>query len=269
MIGDTTPLVALYTDFGTDDPWVGELKAALWAIQPAFHILDMTHTIPPRDIAAGAFAIYRSYRALPPWTINLCVVDPGVGGPRRPILVVDDDRYFIGPDNGLFSYVYQFGAVNRVVHITAEHYFRRPVSQTFHARDVFAPIAGWLGKGIDPAKFGDFIEDFVRVQVPVDRAVGETLVKGEVCAVDRFGNLLTNIRRATLEETSARTGKTKFKILVAGHELPFVAEGGYAQEAPLFALVGSSGLVEVAGASRSAAEALGVGRGKDVGLMAE
>jgi S-adenosylmethionine hydrolase len=269
MPSETAPLVALFTDFGTDDPWVAELKASLWSIQPAFRIVDVTHTIPPHDLQAGAFAIYRTYRSLPPWTINLCVVDPGVGGPRRPILVVIEDRYFVGPDNGLFSYIYQYEPVARVIHITSEHYFNRPVSQTFQARDIFAPIAAWLSKGIDSQKFGDLVDDPVKIAVPLDRAVGDSLVKGEVCAVDRFGNLITNIRQATLEEITARTGKGRFKVLVAGHELPFVTEGGYAQEAPLFALINSAGLLEVAGAQRSAAEALQVGRGKDVGLMAE
>lgn len=269
MPGENAPFIALYTDFGTDDPWVGELKAALWSVQPAFRILDATHAVPPHDLQAGAFALYRTYRSLPPWTIHLCIVDPGVGGPRRPILVVTEDRYFLGPDNGVFSYIYQYETVNRIIHITADHYFTRPVSQTFHARDLFAPVAGWLSKGIDSTKFGEVIDDPVKVAVPLDRAVGESLLKGEVCAVDRFGNLITNIRRSTLEELTSRTGKSRFKALVAGHEVPFVSEGGYAQEAPLFALFNSAGLLEVAGSSRSAAEALGVGRGKDVGLMTE
>lgn len=269
MPGENAPLIALYTDFGTEDPWVAELKATLWSVQPAFRIVDVTHAIANHDIGAAAFALFRSYRNLPPWTINFCVVDPGVGGPRRPILVVTDDRYFLGPDNGVFSYVYEYETVSRVVHLNAEHYFRQPVSQTFHARDVFAPIAGWLSKGIDSGKFGDVISDPVKVAVPLDRSVGDTLVKGEVCAVDRFGNLITNIRAATVQDLAARTGKSRFKVLVAGHEVPFISSGGYAQEAPLFALVGSAGLLEIAANARSAAQALGIGRGKDVGLMAE
>jgi len=267
MAGETGPFITLLTDFGTDDPWVGSLKSILWQIQPAAKVVDMTHAVPPHDIFAGAFALYRSYRDYPSWTIHLCVVDPGVGGPRRPLLVVTDDRYFIGPDNGIFSFIYQFDVAHRVIHVTADHYFRRPVSETFHGRDVFAPIAAGLSKGVATDRFGDEVEDFVRLPVPVDRVVGDSLIKGEVCAVDRFGNCITNIRAATLEELAMRTRRQRFKVLVGGQEIPLVT-GGYGQEAPLFALVGSSGLLEIAANARSAAQALGVaGRGKEVGVM--
>ncbi len=269
MAADPAPFVALYTDFGNDDPWVGELKASLWSVQPQFKILDMTHAIPAHDVTSGAFELFRGSRHLPPWTINIGVVDPGVGGPRRPIMVITENGYFIGPDNGLFSYIYLHDEVHKVLHLTSSHYFRQPVSATFHARDVFAPIAGWLSKGIDSAKLGDEIEDFVRLPVPVDKMVGESLVKGEVRVVDRFGNLVTNIRQATLDELSQKSGKTKFRALVAGHEMPFVQEGGYSQDHQLFALINSSGLVEIACFSKPASEVLGVGKGKDVGVMVE
>jgi S-adenosylmethionine hydrolase len=267
MAGENAPFVTLLTDFGTDDPWVGSVKSVLWSIQPDFRILDMSHGVPAHDVFAGGFALYRAYRDYPAWTIHVCVVDPGVGGPRRPLLVVTDDRYFIGPDNGIFSFVYQFDEVHRVVAITADHYFRRPLSETFHARDVFAPVAAWLSKGIDSARFGDPVDDYVKIPVPVDRVVGDSLLKGEICAVDRFGNCITNIREATLRTLAEKTGKQRFKVLVGGQELP-LASGGYGQEAPLFALIGSSGLLEVAANGRSAAQLLGVtGRGKEVGVM--
>lgn len=267
MAGEQAPIVTLLTDFGTDDPWVGSLKSVLWQIQPAFKIVDLTHAVPPHDILSGAFTLYRCYRDYPSWSIHLCVVDPGVGGPRRPILVVTNERYFVGPDNGIFSFVYANEVVEKVVHVTADHYFRRPLSETFHGRDVFAPIAGWLSKGIDSSRFGDEIEDYVRLQVPQDRIVGESLIKGEVCAVDRFGNCITNIRSATLQELTQKTNRQRFKALVGGQEIPVVT-GGYGQEAPLFALVGSSGLLEIAASTRSAAQLLGItGPGKEVGVM--
>ncbi len=146
-----------------------------------------------------------------------------------------------------------------MIHITADHYFRRPVSETFHGRDVFAPIAAWLSKGIDSARLGDVIEDYVRLPVPVDRIVGDSLIKGEICAVDRFGNCITNIRAATLEELAQRTNRQRFKVLVAAQEIPVVS-GGYGQEAPLFALVGSSGL---AGDRRRAASSAAQISGRD------
>jgi len=267
MAGESGPFITLLTDFGTEDPWVGSLKSVIWQIQPAAKIIDMTHAIPPCDVFAGAFALYRSYRDYPSWTIHVCVVDPGVGGLRRPILVVSDDRYFIGPDNGVFSFIYQFDVVHRVIHLTADHYFRRPVSDTFHGRDIFAPVAAGLSKGVLTDRFGEDVQDYARIPVPVDRIVGDTLAKGEICAVDRFGNCITNIRAATLEQLGYKTGRQRFKVLVGGQEIPVVT-GGYAQEAPLFALMGSCGLVEIAANARSAAQLLGVtGRGKEVGVM--
>jgi hypothetical protein len=264
-----TPFITLTTDFGTADPWVASLRCALWSVHPEFKICDVTHEVPKHDIVAGAFALYRCYRDFPPRTIHLCVVDPGVGGPRRSILVVAEDHYFIGPDNGVFSYIYERDTVYRVIHITAEHYFRRPVSDTFHARDIFAPVAGQLAKGLDATKFGEVVADYVKVPVPLDSIAGDTLVKGEVCAVDRFGNLVTNIHAQTLQAFAEKSGKGSFKALIAGHEIPIVG-GGYDQPRPIFALLGSYGFLEISCSQRSAAEALGVTqRGKEVGVMAE
>lgn len=261
-------MIALLTDFGNDDPWVGSVKSSLLAINPALRILDISHSVPPHDIFAGAFTLFRGYRDYPPWSIFLCVVDPGVGGSRRPIIVVAADRYFIGPDNGLFSFIYQHTEVSRVIAITADHYFRRPVSDTFHARDVFAPVAAWMSKGIECDKFGDVVEDYLKIPIPVDKVVGDTLIRGEVCAIDRFGDLITNIRVETLASFADQSGKKRFKVLVAGQELPLVT-GGYTQDRPLFALINSSGLVEIAASSRPASEVLGItSRGREVGVMA-
>ena len=259
MSPEASPFITLLTDFGHDEPWVGSLKSVLWSIQPAAKIVDLSHAVPAHDVFAGAFALYRCYRDYPAWTVHLCVVDPGVGGPRRPILVITDDRYFIGPDNGLFSFVYQFDVVHRVLHITAEHYFRRPVSETFHGRDVFAPVAGWLSKGIDSSRFGDEIQDYVKLPVPVDRVTEAGVAEGEVCAVDRFGNLITNVREGTLQVLRERAGERPLKVALADREIPFVT-GGYGQEAPLFALLGSARMLEIAARERSAAQLLGVAR---------
>jgi S-adenosyl-L-methionine hydrolase (adenosine-forming) len=265
----TTPLLTLTTDFGTRDPWVASLKATLWSLQADIQICDITHEVPKYDVVAGAFALHRCYRDFPPRTIHMGVVDPGVGGPRRPILVVSEDHIFIGPDNGIFSYVYERDVVHRVIHLTAEHHFRRPISDTFHARDIFAPVAAQVIRGIDPLKFGDVITDYVKISVPLDAIVGDALVKGEVCAVDRFGNLVTNIHQDTLRALAEKTGKGSFKVLLAGHELPILT-GGYVQKVPLFALVGSFGFLEISANQRSAAEALGItSRGKEVGVMPE
>jgi S-adenosylmethionine hydrolase len=257
------------TDFGTRDPWVASVKGILWQANPEIRICDVSHEIPKHDIISGAFTLYRCYKDFPQWTIHMAVVDPGVGGSRRPILVITDGYYFVGPDNGIFSYIYATGEVERVIHITADHYFRKPVSGTFHARDVFAPIVGWLSKGIETSSFGEVIEDYEKPAVPMDRIVGDNLLKGEVCAIDRFGNLITNIRLSMLKQLSQKTGKTRFKVLISGRELQILT-GGYQQKVDVFALVNSSNLVEISAASQPAAEVLGITvRGKEVGVMGD
>ncbi len=268
MAAEPSSFVTLLTDFGTGDPWVGSLKGVIWQISPGARIVDITHAVPAHDVFAGAFALYRCYRDYPEGTVHLCVVDPGVGGARRPILVATAGRWFVGPDNGLFSFVYEFDAVREVVHLTRDQYFRLPVSETFHGRDIFAPVAGWLAAGVAPSEFGPAIQDWVKVPVPVDRIAGDNLVRGEVCAVDHFGNCITNIRAATLDQLASKTGRRRFKVLVGGQEIPLVSAGGYEQDTPVFALMGSSGLLELASNQGSAARVLGVtGRGKEIGIM--
>ncbi len=268
MTAESSSLVTLLTDFGTDDPWVGSLKSVIWQISPGARIVDVTHSVPAHDVFAGAFALYRCYRDYPEGTVHLCVVDPGVGGARRPILVATAGRFFVGPDNGLFSFIYEFDTVRQVVHLTCDRYFHLPVSGTFHGRDIFAPVAAWLASGVAPSEFGPSVGDGVKLAVPVDRIAGDNLVRGEVCAVDRFGNCITNIRAATLDQFAERTGRRRFKVLVGGQEIPLAPAGGYGQDAPVFALMGSSGLLELASNRRSAAQVLGLtGRGKEVGVM--
>ena len=141
-------LITMTTDFGLTDYFVAAMKGVIYSINPAAEIVDITHQISPHDIYAAAFTLMCCYKDFPRNTLHLVVVDPGVGSARRPIMVMTDEHNFIGPDNGVFSYIYQREHVNRVVHFTTEHYFRQPVSKTFHGRDVFAACAAyvWTGK---------------------------------------------------------------------------------------------------------------------------
>ena len=152
-------LITLLTDFGTADYFVGAMKGVIFSINPTARVVDITHEIPPHDIRAGAFTLHAVYKSFPPQTIHVAVVDPGVGSTRRPILVVGGDQFFVGPDNGLFGYVYEREPRCRVFHLTREEYFRRPVSQTFHGRDIFAPVAAALSRGVEPPELGDEIKD--------------------------------------------------------------------------------------------------------------
>ncbi len=147
-------IVTLLTDFGTQDYYVGAMKGALLSVNPRATVVDLTHEIPAHDIAAGAFALLTTYTAFPPQTVHVAVVDPGVGSTRRPVAIKTRAYFFVGPDNGLFSYVCERERDVRVYELTNADYFRPVVSSTFHGRDIFAPVAGALTNGVAPAQLG-------------------------------------------------------------------------------------------------------------------
>ena len=140
------PIITLTTDYGTSDHLVGVLKGVILSINPEVNIVDITHSVIAHDILDGALTVSQFYRFFPPKTIHVVVVDPGVGTQRRPILVAGDQHYFVAPDNGVLSAVYDQSEALYAWHVTSEHYFRHPVSNTFHGRDIFAPVAAWLSK---------------------------------------------------------------------------------------------------------------------------
>jgi S-adenosylmethionine hydrolase len=257
-------LITLLTDFGTADYFVAAMKGAAISINPDIEFLDVTHEIPNHDIFGAAYTLRCCYDAFPRFTTHVVVVDPGVGSARRPIFVMTDNYNFIGPDNGVFSYIYQLEQVNRVVHLDVEYYFRQPVSATFHGRDVFAPVAAWHAKGIDPRKFGDEIADYVRLDTPKPRVAAPTMLKGAVIHVDRFGNLVTNFTAEHLTPERVRAGA---RLRVNGHEVHQVLT--HFAEAPAkqpFAYFGSQGFVEIGIPKASAARTLEVRRGMEVDL---
>jgi S-adenosyl-L-methionine hydrolase (adenosine-forming) len=248
--------IVLLSDFGYRDPWVGLMKCSILLQNPDAPIIDLCHDLPPHDIFTAGFTLFRSYKDFPVYTVFVALVDPGVGGPRRPIIAVTEDYFFVGPDNGIFSFIYANDDVRQVFNITSSHYFRQPVSQTFHGRDIFAPVAAWLSSGIEPIKFGDPIDDYFKLPVPVDEIDGET-IKGAVVGTDHFGNIMTNVRLSTIQEFAARLKVNRFAVSVLGREIPLVG-GGYAQKLPLFALLNSANLLEIASASSPASEILGI-----------
>ena len=196
------PVITLLTDFGTADYFVGAVKGAILSVNPAAVITDVTHEIPPQDIEAAAFTMLAAYPAFPPETIHVAVVDPGVGSTRRPIIVKAGRSLFVGPDNGLFTYIYDREPSHQTFHITAEKYFRPSPSTTFHGRDIFAPVAAALSKGVKPEAFGPVIADEVRLAnslTPKVLATGR--VEARIIHIDRFGNCITNITRDLFDDT--------------------------------------------------------------------
>jgi len=199
--------------------------------------------------------------------VHLVIVDPGVGTARRPILVSAEQYYFVAPDNGVLSLIYEREAAVSVRHITAEHYFLNPVSPTFHGRDIFAPVAGWLAKTSQSEPFGEEISDYARFALPRPKAAGSTR-KGLVLRVDAFGNLVTNFTAEDLPQGAGTNGK--IKLQVGGKPVEKLAQT-FAQGAagePV-AIVGSSGFVEIAVNKGQAARVLGVNRGAEVILDTE
>ena len=257
-------LVTLLTDFGTGDYFVGAMKGALLTVNPRAQIVDITHEIAPHDVEAGAFTLLAAFDAFPAGTIHVAVVDPGVGSSRRAIVVESREHIFVGPDNGVFGYVYERVHALRVFHVTNEKYFRPQVSATFHGRDIFAPVAGALSLGVRPEEFGPEVTDFVRLPFAApERRTDGTLV-ATVIHVDRFGNCITNISPRDLDEESIRRG---VRLVVGDREVRrfrrFFGEEDDAVGEP-FAIWGSAGLLELAVFRDSAARVLGAGRGRIV-----
>lgn len=253
------------TDFGEADYYVGAMKGVVYSINPAVDIVDITHQIPPHDIYAAAFTLMCCYKDFPRNTLHLVVVDPGVGSSRRPIMVMADEHNFIGPDNGVFSYIYQQAHVNRVVHFTADHYFRRPVSNTFHGRDIFAACAAYVSKLVDWRMMGEEISDPVRFNTPAAAVVSDKQIRGAVIHIDRFGNIITNITAAELTADRVAAGA---RVRIGTHEaarlLTHFAEAGPNE---LFGYFGSAGFLELAVARQSAARLVEARRGVEVEVV--
>jgi S-adenosylmethionine hydrolase len=259
---DRRPIITLTSDFGEADYYVAAVKAVIRTLSPAAEMIDITHLIPPHDVYTAAFTLLCCYRDFPRQTIHLVVVDPGVGSQRRPILVAAGDYLFIGPDNGVFSYVYEQEANSHVVHLTSEHYFRQPVSDTFHGRDVFAPCAAAVSKGVEWRMLGDEIDDPVRFSVPRPAVISSRQIRGAVIHVDRFGNIITNITRGELtEEMMSGVPKIRIGKYETSRLLTHFAEAGQNE---LFAYFGSAGFLELAVPKQPAAKLIEARRGMEV-----
>ena len=255
----TNPIITLTTDYGTNDHLVGVVKGAILKINPDAQIIDITHHVAPFDLLEGALAIASAYPYFPPRTIHVVVVDPGVGTERRPLLVSGQNQYFLAPDNGVLSAVYEKENPVIVRNITSEHYFAQPVSKTFHGRDVFAPVAAWLSKSWQPGSMGEEITDFKRFAMPKPKEADGAL-KGLVLKVDAFGNLVTNFRGEDIAPESLQKGTAKLQVGThAVTRLVGTFAQGNAGEA--IAYIGSSGYLEIAVNKGNASKTLGIGRG--------
>jgi S-adenosylmethionine hydrolase len=259
-------VITLTTDFGSSDHFVGAMKGVILGIQPAAHIVDITHEVQAFEISDGAFTIAQAYRYFPKRTIHVIVVDPGVGSTRRPILAEMAGQFFVAPDNGILSMIFAREKLLRkpkIRHITEQRYFLHPVSRTFHGRDLFAPVAAHLASGVLPARFGKLIDDYIQLTFDRPTKTGKNVWIGSVLKVDRFGNLITNLRVDDFPNLEIRP----FRLQVGSQAITRLAltfTDGSANE--LFVIVGSSGYLEVAANQSSASKMLGCGAGSPVKL---
>jgi len=256
------PLITLTTDFGLDDHFVGTMKGVILAIAPRARIVDITHGVKPFEIVQGGFLVASAAGYFPPKTVHVAVVDPGVGTSRRPLVVESGGQYFVAPDNGLLSMIYERGkCVVRAA--TARRYMLEEVSTTFHGRDVFAPIAAHLASGTPPARFGKRIDDYLRSQFHKPVRTGKRIWTGAILHIDHFGNIITNFRADEFAHLSARPF-----AMNAGFERATRVAATFAEikSGELALIAGSTGYYEIVYNQASAATTLGVSIGAPVEL---
>ncbi|MDT8436851.1 MAG: SAM-dependent chlorinase/fluorinase [Gemmatimonadota bacterium] len=255
--------MTLLSDFGTADSYVAEMKAAVLAAAPDAALVDVSHAVAPGDVEGGAWLLARVWEAFPPGTVHLAVVDPGVGGGRRAVAVRIAGRWFVGPDNGLLTRVLADGPAEAALLLDPAAADPRPVSPTFHGRDLFAPAAGRLAAGVEAPPGAGSIdpETLRRLSLPPVERLGRG-VRGRVAHVDRFGNLVTDIPGTACGPSAL--------VEVAGTVIPGL-RASYAHGEPNrpIALVGSAGTLEIAVRDGSAAEMLGADRGAEVRVRVE
>jgi S-adenosyl-L-methionine hydrolase (adenosine-forming) len=248
-------IVTLTTDFGTRDWFAGSMRGAILGVNPQAVIADITHEVPAGDVRAGAFALAVSYRSFPRNTVHVAVIDPGVGTDRAAVVVKTADYYFVGPDNGVLSVALAKEKVFETWQIENQTYFRKPVSRTFHGRDIFAPVAAHLTMRVLMDSLGRQLKDYVRLDWPKPQ-VAAGVLRGEIVYIDRFGNAISNIESLAGSVTKVRVpDKVQCDIK------------GFYQEVPSgqpLALLGSTGYLEIAVNGANAAQKLGLKLGDAV-----
>ena len=260
----SSDLITLLTDFGTEDYFVAAVKGVILDANPNARVVDITHCIAPQDIEAAAFTLLAAYPSFPRGTIHLAVVDPGVGSSRRPILIRASEQFFVGPDNGIFSYVCEQSAGLEIFHLTNTKYFRHPVSPTFNGRDVFAPVAAALSTGVKPVELGEKVQDYLKLQPLKVESSPAGEMAGRIIHIDRFGNCVTNITQADLTPDMIAAGaRLRLRRKVVKSFRSYFAEDTGSKDR-IFAIWGSAGFLEIAADGESAAKLLNVRRGDSV-----
>jgi S-adenosylmethionine hydrolase len=260
------PIITLLTDFGTKDPYVASMKGVILGINPGALLIDVSHRVNPHDIREGAFILANAYSHFPKGTVHLAVVDPGVGGARRPILLVTQHYFFVGPDNGLFTLIAQKESVRQVLALDRPKYHLSKVSTTFHGRDLFAPVAAHLSTGVKPSALGHRIDSLfcMGFEGPF---VKKGRLFGQILHVDTFGNLVSNID----EGEWIRFIQGRRFVISAGKRTLRGLKKGYweGKKGEPIALFGSGGFLEISVREGSAQKALKMNRGDPIEISTE
>jgi S-adenosyl-L-methionine hydrolase (adenosine-forming) len=259
----TVPIITLLTDFGLEDTYVASMKGVILEGCPNARLVDVSHLVPPQDVCAGAYLLASCYRDFPPGTIHLAVVDPGVGTDRRGLVLKADHYYFVGPDNGLFSWVLHEAAVWEAYSLERTEFWRATVSKTFHGRDIFAPVAAHLGMGVPVQAFGPPCTPKLAPWTDATQTGAEIL--GQIIHIDHFGNAVTNVTRTTLERFAS---PSSLAVGIGGLTLvPIVETYGDQETGRVVALIGSSNRLEIAVNQGHAAKTCGIRRGDPVSVV--
>jgi hypothetical protein len=260
-----TPVISLLTDFGSRDHYVAAMKGVMLGICPNVRLVDVTHETSAYEVAEAAYTLAQTVPSFPAGTVHLVVVDPGVGSSRRALVAEAAGQRFVAPDNGVLTMVLSGDPKHRVREITAQAYFRKPVSRTFHGRDIFAPVAAHLASGVPPAKFGKRIDDFLRLNLPKPQRTARRGWTGCILKIDRFGNLITNFDWALF----SRLLEQPFEIHVGLRSISRLAENYSAIPlGEICVIQGSSGYIEISAHQARAADILGVSAGAPVEIKA-
>ena len=254
-------MITLTSDFGLKDPYVAEMKGVILTINPNAILIDITHEVAQFDVRAGAFMLASAAPYFPAGTVHLAVVDPGVGTQRRAIIIQTKKSFFVGPDNGVLFLVAQNQGIEHIYHLTNPKFMLSSVSRTFHGRDVFAPAAAYLDRGVEPTEFGEEISDPVSPQfAKVKRANGSLI--GEVMHVDDFGNIITNINQTDIAQNQIKLVKVELPSISL--QLAFGETYAEAKAKEPIALIGSHGFFEIALNRGNAAEKFHVKAGDKI-----
>ena len=256
------PILTLTSDFGLTDHYVAVMKGVILTICPQARIVDVSHGVRPFEIAEGAYLIAQAYPCFPRKTVHVVVVDPGVGTSRRPILLEAAGQYFVGPDNGVLSMIYS-REKHKVRLISNDRYFRKPVSRTFHGRDIFSPVAAHLAAGVPPSRMGKLIQDYLRPSFEKPQRTGKRTWTGRILRIDRFGNIVTNFQAGEFPDLERKN----FSLEIGPRQVGVMAHN-YAECGPgeLFLIAGSSGYLEVSVSQGSAAGRIGCQTGASAEL---